>query len=110
MNDCLVTEGSGSVTGSTIYGSWSVSSNESTVTATFPSVDEQPSTLPTVVCYGDTYTEVNYLLYVAADNPVAEIEGYLGNEDHRIKIQFNKKLTWLKRLCYNILGFKYRNL
>ena len=48
-----------------------------------------------------------YSVFVNVLNPVAELEFPYGTN---VKIQLNKKLNWFQRLCYNLLGFKYRTL
>ena len=49
---------------------------------------------------------VNYAVCVDVSNPVAVLTYPLGN----LSIQINKKLNWVQRICYNVLGFKYRKL
>lgn len=46
-------------------------------------------------------------LFVSVQNPVATLTFPYGVN---VTIQINKKLHWFQRLCYNILGFKYRTL
>ena len=68
--------------------------------------------------YSDTSTNFcftcsatnNYLLYVALEDPVAELNGSLGSNENKIKIQLNKKLNFVQRMLYSLLGFKYKKL
>lgn len=46
-------------------------------------------------------------VFVGVTNPVAELKfPRAGN----LTLQLNKKLNWVQRVCYTILGFKYRTL
>lgn len=49
---------------------------------------------------------ITYPIVIPIDNAVAEITCPGGN----LIFQINKKLHWLQKICYNILGFKYKKL